>query len=419
MAPARYRRFRLPENQGTAAELLARCASQAAVKCAVETFGQKPCGAFLSSQRICTIQEEGKKFFLFQMFPEAPAAPPTSAATPPSVAAAGDSKNPEFQSGSESGAEAETGLQVAIGANSFAVDFNNALTSILGHTSLLLNKMEPNNPWRNSLLEVEKSAAKAAEIANDLAAFSRQEKEVKTQGTGNLNQLLQRNVDAFRGTKLNKEIDWTMQPERKLYMAKFEEAKLQQALAEIIQNAIEAVGPVGRIIITTKNIELTQPTQDRNAQLAAGTYVCAEIADNGSGIEPDVMPRLFEPFFTTKRGSKRPWVGAWFMASCPTRAARWRYPASRERGTSVRIYLSDREAIGERTTAAPSATCDLNGNQTVLMVDDEDLLLSMGQTVLSAYGYKVLTANTVTKSPRDHQQRRTSNRRSYHRPCDA
>ena len=67
-----------------------------------------------------------------------------------------------------------------------------------------------------------------------------------------MNQLLQRNVDAFRGTKLNKEVGWTMQPERRLYMAKYDEAKLQQALAEIIQNAIEALGPVGNIVITTK-----------------------------------------------------------------------------------------------------------------------------------------------------------------------
>ena len=382
----------LPENQGTAAELLARCASQAAVNVPLKLLGRNR--AQLSYQAsICAIQEDGKKYFLFQLFPEVPGAPAAAAAaaTPPPVVASADNKNPSAEANLAQKQKLDCALQLA---RTVSLDFNNALTIILGHTSLLLNKMEPDNPWRNSLLEVEKSAARAAEIANDLAAFSRQEKEVKSQGTGNLNQLLQRNVDAFRGTKVNKEIGWTMQPERKLYMAKFDEAKLQQALAEIIQNAIEALGPVGRIIITTKNIELTQPTQDRNAQLAAGTYVCAEIADNGSGIEPDVLPRVFEPFFTTKRGSKGlGLVRVYGIVSNQGGAvAVSSQPGS---GTSVRVYLPAEKRL-VKDNSAPST--DLNGDQTVLMVDDEDLLLSMGQTVLSAYGYKVLTANTGQKA---------------------
>jgi two-component system cell cycle sensor histidine kinase/response regulator CckA len=380
----------LPENQGTAAELLARCASQAVVNVPLKLLGRNR--APLSYQAsICTIQEDGKKYLLFQLLPEAAAAAAPGVASPAPVATAADSKNPSAEANLAQKQKLDCALQLA---RTVSLDFNNALTIILGHTSLLLNKIEPNNPWRNSLLEMEKSAARAAEIANDLAAFSRQEKEVKAQATGNLNQLLQRNVDAFRGTKLNKEIGWTMQPERKLYMAKFEEAKLQQALAEIIQNAIESLGPIGQIIITTKNIELTQPTQDRNAQLAAGSYVCAEIADNGSGIDPEVMPRIFEPFFTTKRGSKGlGLVRVYGLVSNQGGAvAVSSQPGS---GTSVRVYLPAEKRL-VKDNSAPST--DLNGSQTVLMVDDEDLLLSMGQTVLSAYGYKVLTANTGQKA---------------------
>src|SRR6202044_511309 len=82
-------------------------------------------------------------------------------------------------------------------ARSVALDFNNALTSILGHASLLLSKTEANHPWRNSLSEIEKSAAKAAEITNDLAAFSRQEKDTRTQMAGNVNALLERTVEVF------------------------------------------------------------------------------------------------------------------------------------------------------------------------------------------------------------------------------
>ena len=82
-----------------------------------------------------------------------------------------------------------------------SLDFNNALTSILGHTSLLLSKAEPGHPWRHSLLEVEKSASRAAEIANELTMFSRQEKEARRAPPGNLNAVVNRCVDFFRNAQ--------------------------------------------------------------------------------------------------------------------------------------------------------------------------------------------------------------------------
>jgi signal transduction histidine kinase len=83
-----------------------------------------------------------------------------------------------------------------------ALDFNNALTSILGHTSLLISQVPADNAWRSSLIEIEKSAEKAAEIAYDLAVFSRQEKDVRSQQAGNLNNIVRRSVDAFKTPQL-------------------------------------------------------------------------------------------------------------------------------------------------------------------------------------------------------------------------
>src|SRR5581483_4301177 len=225
-------------------------------------------------------------------------------------------------------------------ARTVSLDFNNALTSILGHTSLILSKLEPGNPWRNSLVEVEKSAARAAEIANDLGAFSRPEKEAKVQVSGNLNQLLERNVELFRSSRLEKEVAWSLQLERRLYSARFDEAKLQQALVKIMENAIESLGPRGHVTLQTKNLDLTQPTQDRNAQLAAGSYVCAEITDDGCGIEPDVLPRIFEPFFTTKRASKHRGLGlAWVYGIVTNHGGGVAVSSQPGNGTSVRVYL--------------------------------------------------------------------------------
>jgi len=163
-----------------------------------------------------------------------------------------------------------------------------------------------------------------------------------------------------------------------------------------MENAIESLGANGRIILTTKNLELTQPTQDRNAQLAAGIYVCVEITDNGSGIDPAVLPRIFEPFFTTKRGNKHRGLGlAWVYGIVTNQGGGVAVSSQPGSGTSVRIYLPADKRLVKDTAAT---TADLSGNQTILMVDDEDLLLTMGQTILSAYGYKVLTANSGQKA---------------------
>jgi len=368
----------LAENDVPSAEFLAHWERAPVAMTQVRLLGQG--GAHLSFQAcICSILDGGQKYFVFQLLPQ-----------PPAVA---DSKAAAVDAGLAHKQKLDCALQLA---RTVSLDFNNALTSILGHTSLVLSKMEPGNPWRTSLVEVEKSASKAAEIANDLAAFSRPEKESKVQMSGNLNQLLQRNVEMFQSAKLDKKITWSQQLERKLYTAKFDEAKMQQALVKIMENAIEALGPEGRIILQTKNLDLTHPTQDRNAQLAVGSYICAEITDNGCGIEPDVLPRIFEPFFTTKRASKHRGLGlAWVYGIVTNHGGGVAVSSQPGSGTSVRVYLpADQKIVRDdiRNTA------DLTGDQTILMVDDEDLLLTMGQTILSAYGYRVLTANSGQKA---------------------
>src|SRR5205814_3141597 len=184
-------------------------------------------------------------------------------------------------------------------ARSVALDFNNALTSILGHASWVLSKMEPSHPWRNSLSEVEKAAHRAAEIAEDLAAFSRQEKDTRAQTQGNLNDLVRLAVEAFHRPGLP-QVLWTLQLEKQLFSVKLDEAKIKQAFSKILDNALEAVSGDGRITVRTHNQTFETPVQSAAIRLPAGNYVCVEISDNGRGIAPNVLPRVFEPFFTTK-----------------------------------------------------------------------------------------------------------------------
>jgi two-component system cell cycle sensor histidine kinase/response regulator CckA len=278
-------------------------------------------------------------------------------------------------------------------ARTVSLDFNNALTSILGHTSLVLTKMEPDNPWRKSLIEVEKSAGRAAEIANDLGVFSQQEKEPRGQSSGNLNVLLQRSVDCLRPTFGPELVSWSLQLERKLFTAKFDEAKMFQAFVKVLENAAQSLRGSGRIIVHTRNIELHECSQDLSVKLAAGSYVCVEISDNGCGIEAEVLPRVFEPFFTTKATRGHRGLGlAWVYGIVTNHGGGVAVSSQPMVGTSVRVYLPAEKRIVKDNGATTIE--DLKGTANVLMVDDEDLLLTMGQTILSAYGYTVHTANS-------------------------
>ena len=276
-------------------------------------------------------------------------------------------------------------------ARTVSLDFNNALTSILGHASLLLSKADPSHPWRGSLVEIEKSASKAAEIANDLANFSRQERDGRTQQAGNLNILLQRCVDVFRSQE-NDAVQWSLQLERKLFATAFDEAKLQQALMKILENAVQSIsGCDGKVTVQTRNLEITEPLHDRTVKLAPGTYICIEVTDNGCGICPEDLPRIFEPFFTTKGSGHRGLGLAWVYGIVTNHGGGVAISSQKGTGTSARVYLP----ASKKTVKGGGAVemSELCGVETVLIVDDEELLLNMAQMVLSSFGYRALTAS--------------------------
>ena len=338
------------------------------------------------STAIALLANEGSKWFVLQLLslPEIPAAAKPVETPTEFRTATGDAALKQ---------KLECVLQLA---RTVSLDFNNALTGVLAHTSLLLGKAEPEHPWRRSLLEVEKSAARAAEIASELAQFSRQEKESRRAPAGNLNAVVGRCMDFFRNAS-GARLAWRLTQDRTLFEARFDEAKVQQALTKVFENAVESFGArdAGQISVETRNVELTQATQDRNVRLAVGAYVCVEISDNGSGIEEASLPRIFEPFFTTKRPPHRGLGLALVYGIITNHGGGVAISSSVGKGTSARVYLP-----AEKTFVHESPATDkgLHGTGTILVVDDESLLLTMADTILSDFGYKVLTANSGQKA---------------------
>ena len=363
-----------PENSATAEQFLAQW-ERSPTPTAQIKLRTKGGGTVVCSASICSFVKDEQKLFLIQLLPE----------------------NVSTDGSADAGLANKQKLDCALQlARTVALDFNNVLTSILGHTSLILSQVEPNHPWRGSILEIEKSAAKAAEIASDLGTFSRQEKEPRTHLASNLNLLAQRTVELFQRQNAAKRLEWQLLLEKQLFTAKFDEAKMQQALIRVLENAIEAIkDSSGRVVVQTRNVELATPAQDQNLHLAAGAYVSLEISDDGAGIAPEVLPRVFEPFFTTKGSGHRGLGLAWVYGVVTNQGGGVAVSSRPAAGTSVRIYLPAEKRILQEYGLSGH---DLRGTETILMVDDEDLVLTMGQAILGAYGYRVLTANSGQKA---------------------
>ncbi|HEY4415144.1 MAG TPA: ATP-binding protein [Verrucomicrobiae bacterium] len=359
-----------PENQGTAADFLALwLESQPAVT--VLKFRTPASSASPFTVAICQAAGDEVRQVVLQLLSGAGVALPA-------------------MSGNDTAVKQKLECMLQL-AQTVSLDFNNALTGVLAHTSLLLSKAEPGHPWRLSLMEVEKSVARAAEIATELAQFSRQEKETRRQPAGNLNSVVARCIDFFR-TSHGPRFTWNLTLDRALFESRFDEAKVQQAISKILENAVEAFGKngTGPLTVQTRNVELTQATQDRNARLAAGTYVCIEITDTGAGIEPEILPRIFEPFFTTKPPPHRGLGLALVYGMISNHGGGVAISSQLGKGTSARIYLpAERNRILEETFTDQA----LRGTETILVVDDEGLMLTMAETILSDFGYRVLTAS--------------------------
>jgi CheY-like chemotaxis protein len=203
-------------------------------------------------------------------------------------------------------------------------------------------------------------------------------------------------LEAFRSAN-GPRLAWRLTLERALFEARYDEGKVQQALAKIFENAVESFGPRdnGQISVETRNVELTQATQDRNVRLTAGAYVCVEISDNGSGIDEAALPRVFEPFFTTKPAPHRGLGLALVYGIITNHGGGVAISSHIGKGTSTRVYLP-----AEKTVVADAAIGgqELHGTGTVLVVDDEALLLTMADAILTDFGYTVLTAASGQKA---------------------
>ncbi len=364
---------------GGVEDVLGPCPQFSALPKLLEFVGKEGAAGVFSTA-VAPLEFGSQKYFLFQLFPVQAAAPP-----PPA-----ENKSQGVEVNLTHKQRLDCAMQLT---RTVALDFNNALTSIIGHASYVLGQMETNHPWRFSVGEAEKAAEKAAEIAKDLAAFSLEEKDKRAQVAGNLNTIVRRAVQLFE-TPEQKDLIWSQKFESRIFTVHFDEAKLQQAFVKILENSVEAIGAAqrtnGQISVETRNQEYHEPMQDGPVNLAPGAYVCVEITDDGCGIDPAAMPRIFEPFFTDKPGHRGLGL-AWVYGIVTNHAGGVAVASQPGQGTAVRIYLPASKKLVEEKFIFQHG---FSGQGTILFVDDEEMVVTLGRMLLTSAGYKVLTASS-------------------------
>jgi len=271
-------------------------------------------------------------------------------------------------------------------ATGVAHDFNNLLMGIQGNTSLLLLEVSSSDPHYERLRNIEQSVKSGAELTRQFLGFSRGGKyEVKPTDP---NDLIEKSSRMFGRTK--KEINIHIKYQKDIWAVEVDQGQIEQALLNLYVNAWQAMPGGGELYLETQNITLDERFT-RPYQVTAGKYVKISVTDTGVGMDEATQQRIFEPFFTTKEMGRGTGLGlASVYATIQNHSGIIKVSSKKGQGTTFTIYLpaSEKEVIVEK--GPPEEL--LKGTGIVLLVDDEDIIIDVGQEILKALGYKVLVA---------------------------
>ncbi|HZS03518.1 MAG TPA: response regulator [Blastocatellia bacterium] len=269
-----------------------------------------------------------------------------------------------------------------------AHDFNNLITGILGFSGLSLRQLGPDNPVARNLAEIEKAAQGAAKLVSQLLAYSRRQigKPVPT----DLNQLIRENA-GFLTRTLTETVKVNVQLSDEQTTVKADPGQIHQVLLNLCVNARDAMNGTGTLTIETGRARFDEEFIRTHLGSKAGDYAYFSITDTGSGMDEFTKQRIFEPFFTTKEVGKGTGLGlSMVYGIVKSHDGYITVESEPGRGATFRVYLPlCREAV---QVAAPQAATTKGGRETILVVEDEPIVLLVAQQVLSDYGYTLLAA---------------------------
>ncbi len=269
-----------------------------------------------------------------------------------------------------------------------AHDFNNLLTVILGNAEYIAEKLAAHAELRAFAEGIVTAAERGAELTRSLLAFSRKQPLVpKDIDIGrqvlDMEQLLRRT--------LGEHIECEFLLDHDRWLASVDPGQLASALLNLVLNARDAMPEGGRLTVEVRNASLDQAYAEQNSEARPGDYVMVAVTDTGCGMTADVAARAFEPFFTTKEVGKGTGLGLSMVYGFAQQSGgSMKIDSMPGRGTAITLFfprVGPSEVTGSKPIdpiAAPA------GNETILLVEDDDMVRSYVEKELRALGYRVI-----------------------------
>ena len=273
-------------------------------------------------------------------------------------------------------------------AGGIAHDFNNLLTIITGYSQLVLNSTAAVDPNRHSVEQVLKAGERAAELTNQLLAFSR--RQTPKPKVVDINSLVA-GLSAMLRRLIGEDIELNLNLEPGVGRVRVDPGQIEQVLMNLVVNARDAMPGGGAIEVATAEVNIAEMKLGSSKSLRAGPYVLLEVTDTGKGMDSATAARLFEPFFTTKSEGRGTGLGLSTVLAIVSRSGGGiDVHTEPGQGTSVRVFLPrvDLPLAVEPEKPREAAS----GAETILLVEDEDSVRRLVRETLNRAGYQVLDA---------------------------
>ncbi len=273
-------------------------------------------------------------------------------------------------------------------AGGIAHDFNNLLMGIQGYASLMLLTTDEDHPNYSRLKSIEEQVRSGADLTGQLLGFARGGRyEIKPT---NLNEIVNNTSAMFGRTK--KEITIHQKYQEDIWPVEVDRGQIEQVLLNLYVNAWQAMSGGGEIYLETENVILDE-SYAKSFSVEPGNYVKISITDTGSGMEEKTRQRIFEPFFTTKEMGRGTGLGlAMVYGIIKGHKGYINVYSEKGEGTTFTIYLPASEKEVRREVKTPEKL--LTGHETILFVDDEEVIIAVTRDILESLGYSVRSAKS-------------------------
>jgi signal transduction histidine kinase len=273
-------------------------------------------------------------------------------------------------------------------AGGMAHEFNNLLTTISGYSEIILNSQKPDDPFFPPVREIRKASNRAAVLVDQLLAFSR--KQIISPKNIDLNAVVT-SVAKVLQHSLGRDVQLIIRLES-VGRVRVDPARMEQAIINLVDNARDAMPRGGTLTIQTRNIDTREAISSKHSDASPGPFVLLAVVDTGHGMDEKTKASIFDPFFTTKEVGKGIGMGLPYVYGTVKQAnGLIEVESEPEKGAAFKIFLPmiDNASTQNDMEKTPNPG---QGTETVLLVEDEELVRGFCRTILETNGYEVLEA---------------------------